>query len=531
MSTIETLKIHPAIGIARLGNSPTGFFIGPELPGVNKPPTGGYKDAKMRIKRQAARFRIFGYDENGDLVKEITAEDAEIKWTVHLVNKKAAWKEFDGLDPNRPLRNRAEKNRNNLIIDPGERTLDKINSSALFDTGTFYGKPVPLGEMRVDKNGRLTVLGGFGSSSSIKNKPPKQFANNDGWHDDVSDGPVTASVKLKGEKGFKAALPAWVICGPPDFAPALGNVIRLYDTLIQVAIDRLNYRLPEIPSFTNDIFPILSRANNMKWVTGMMWVKEGDEDKEPEAKEGGKPAAKEDDKPAPGDDSDEPKVGESHHKDMEESAPLIIDTELRQKIFGMLTDPSNPLAGEDNDMPMLWSDYYKDGKRDNGKPRNLTLCQWQYDYLDKWARGFFNDDWAGVSAPSTTITPEGLDRAALENCIGGAFYPGIEASWLVRDYYDFIEPFRLSHALLSAGDVTKQMALPWQADFNDCQAEDELAWWPAQRPDDVFPAPGAEQVPWTRDFVNNMAEMVDNWHKLGFVTLQGADYIETERNP
>jgi len=28
MATIETIKIHPAIGIARLGNSPTGFFIG-----------------------------------------------------------------------------------------------------------------------------------------------------------------------------------------------------------------------------------------------------------------------------------------------------------------------------------------------------------------------------------------------------------------------------------------------------------------------------------------------------------------------
>ena len=25
-------KIHPAIGIARVGNSPTAFFIGPETP-------------------------------------------------------------------------------------------------------------------------------------------------------------------------------------------------------------------------------------------------------------------------------------------------------------------------------------------------------------------------------------------------------------------------------------------------------------------------------------------------------------------
>lgn len=506
MSTIETLKIHPAIGIARLGNSPAGFFIGPELPGINKPPVGGYKDAQMRVKRQAARFRIFGYGEDGNVVKEITAKDADIRWTVHLANKKAAWKEFDGLNPNRPLRNRSEKNRNKLIIDPGERTLNKTNSSALFNTGIFYDKSVPLGEMRVGKNGRLIVLGGFGSSSSIDNKPPIQFANNNGWHDDVSDGPVTALVKLKGNSKFEAAIPAWVICPPPDFAPSLGNVISLYDTLIQVAIDKLNYRLPEIPSFTNDIYPILSRANNMKWVSSMMWKKH--------RKHGSKPA-----------------YIESKHKDMEEITPLIIDTALRQKVFDKLTDPSDPLAGEDNDMPMLWSDYYTEEERDNGEPRNLTLCQWQYDYLDKWARGFFNDDWAGVPVPLSMVTAPGLDKAALENCIGGAFYPGIEASWLTRDYYDFIEPFRLSHTLLSAGDITKQMALPWQADFFDCQQDDELAWWPAQRPDDVFPAAGGKQVPWTRGKVNSMSDMVENWHQLGFVTSYGDKYVETERNP
>ena len=61
---ITKIKIHPAIGIARLGNSPTEFFIGPELPGDHAPPKGGYKDARHRIKRQAARFRLFGYDEN-----------------------------------------------------------------------------------------------------------------------------------------------------------------------------------------------------------------------------------------------------------------------------------------------------------------------------------------------------------------------------------------------------------------------------------------------------------------------------------
>ena len=33
-SMAKTYKIHPSIGIARVGNSLTQFFIGPEIPGV-----------------------------------------------------------------------------------------------------------------------------------------------------------------------------------------------------------------------------------------------------------------------------------------------------------------------------------------------------------------------------------------------------------------------------------------------------------------------------------------------------------------
>lgn len=506
MNNITSFKIHPAIGIARLGNSPDKYFIGPELPGSNNPPVGGYKDKQMRIKRQAARFRIFGYDEAGNVVKEITAANADIKWTVHLANKKASWKKFDGLNPNASLRNAAEKNRNKLIIDPGERMLNKINTVAVFDTGMFYDKMVPLGEMRIDARGRLLVLGGFGHSGSRKNEALTTYANNNGWHDDVSDGPVTASLKFKGSSKIINTLPAWVICPPPDFAPSLANVVSLYDTLRQVAIDKLNFRIPDIPSFTYDIFPILSRANHMKWVSMMMW--------KVHQKKGKRPASI-----------------ESKHKLMEDSMPLITDAELRQKVFDKLADPNHPLAGEGNDMPMLWSDYYYDMQRDNGNPMNLTLCKWQYDYLEKWARDFFIKDWAGIPVPSSIITAQGLDRAALENCIGGAFYPGIEASWYTRDHFDFIEPLRLSHTLLSAGDITKQMAVPWQADFFDCQQEGELSWWPAQRPDDVFVEGKTGMHKWTRWHVTGYQDMVDKWHHLGFVIKKDDGFFETERNP
>ena len=65
LTRIKSVKIFPAIGIARVGNSPTEFFIGPERVGETSAPEGGFKDAQGRIKRQAARFRIFGYDATG----------------------------------------------------------------------------------------------------------------------------------------------------------------------------------------------------------------------------------------------------------------------------------------------------------------------------------------------------------------------------------------------------------------------------------------------------------------------------------
>jgi len=57
-----TFKIFPSIGIARLGNcpsdSPSDFYVGPEIPGSVIVPINGYKDSHGRVRRQAARFRI-----------------------------------------------------------------------------------------------------------------------------------------------------------------------------------------------------------------------------------------------------------------------------------------------------------------------------------------------------------------------------------------------------------------------------------------------------------------------------------------
>src|SRR5205807_10614764 len=93
----KALEIHPSIGIARVGNSISekDFFLGPE-PGVAPPQK--YRDSSGRYKRQAARFRVFECerDAKGNLLNatELNPAQAQITWTVHLVNRKGSAPRF-----------------------------------------------------------------------------------------------------------------------------------------------------------------------------------------------------------------------------------------------------------------------------------------------------------------------------------------------------------------------------------------------------------------------------------------------------
>lgn len=56
--SIVRAAIHPTIGVARIGDSPDAFFIGPEDPTNQPDPTEDFRDAEGYLKRQAARFRV-----------------------------------------------------------------------------------------------------------------------------------------------------------------------------------------------------------------------------------------------------------------------------------------------------------------------------------------------------------------------------------------------------------------------------------------------------------------------------------------
>lgn len=489
---ITSVRIHPAIGVTRLGNSPE-FFFGPEEPGVWSPPADGkYKDAFCRVKKQAARFRLFAFDGN-TFVKELKADDpdvASIEWTVHLVNRKAASRKFETANMASPTtpgdvypapgasnwRNSGVVQRNQLVIDPGPKTLNGPNQAAGFNTGTIMGILVPLGEMRTQADGALIVLGGSGKSGSFNNQALQTFADNNGWFDDVSDGPVTAVVTLTG--GIMPPVnPAWVIVGPPKFAPAIQPIITVYDTLLQ-AWRNTHPGFDPGYSIDGDVKPFYERL--------------------------------------------------TRHTNLNQSIKIhsfnvtpfpAAGSVLAQTLFAFLNNPAAP-SNNAGKMPKMWS---------TTNDKNAALHPLQYEMLKRWAGPNTAANPALPQASAALAVYDKLDRAALEVCIGGNLYPGIEASWWMLDKFVYTAPLRLDHASLKPGDISSQMAVPWQSDFTACHFYGDHAWWPSQRPDQVTRA-GVDNQDWAKDFGDTQEHMVATWDHLGFILPDGAGQIEKERS-
>ena len=570
LTKVSTCKIHPAIGIARVGDHPTESFIGPEIPGRFDAPAGGYKAKHPQtslpaIKRQGARFRVFAYDHSGSPLGELSVAEANITWRVHLANAKAEWDVFEGrageelpLNQRRPhkQRNPGITDRKSLIIDGGERTVTR-GQNASFDQGKFQNKPVPLGELRCGDDGRLVVLGGLGKSETLTGSRIVQYANNDGWHDDVSDGSVRASVALKNGAVLEAA-PAWVIVAPPDFAPPIGNVVTLWDLMLDVATTRGVLTLPPTPSFTQEIYPVLNRAMTHQWVNDIGALGHG---------------------PGKGGDFS------TQWQTLNKSDSL--NKHARDVIFGKLRNPhildkvvhNTATPQEQNEAKLQASRSFMPSlSGDSGDAQAhipdtwMTLTKRQYDIMSLWRDGTFASDWTGVPpVPPPDITAEGLDMAALENSAGGPLFPGIECGWIARkaEIYVAGEIARLDQTKVSPGDLTKRMAVPWQADFFECNTH----WWPSQRPDQVFgetdfvalmkldtqishAAPGSPQrgdleaqradllthrkAWWPKTWPQNNGgppqegdeAMVKRWPKLGYVvpkqSASGIAYVSTE---
>jgi hypothetical protein len=514
LDSIVEARIHPAIGMARVGNSDE-YFIGPEIPYPTAPPKGGYRDAQGRLKRQAARFRVYGYDRSGKVVAELTAANAEITWKVHVANKKGAWYDFDfALDLPEAANERSArrnsniqgKDRDRLIIDPGPREVSGRNQrSQPFDTGAFLGSPVYLGELRTDDEGRLLFLGGHGKSASPVGYGLVTFANNPGWHDDTSDGPVSATVKIRKGRSISVEA-AWVVTGPPDYSPDIVSPQTMYD-VVRDAISNLLIPKPGVPSFTRDILPLLRQCVDAQWVNAGFLALFG--------WKGPNEFLRSDYllklSAAPGKDKDDDPF-----------------KELRRQVFYSFRDPSaadfHPLQ-----WPPLYGDAFGSFDSPPGPREGFAVTPTLYRFLGQWAAGNFEADYdpkaknpSSLGDLAAAAQPAALDRAALHFCMGGPFHPGCEMTWPMRHSNMYQSPFRLRHlpddrintdygeyltattvmaadGPLSAsgpGDISKWMAVPWQSDTDSCRAgypgtpfpPDEFipAFWPSRVPNNVL---------------------------------------------
>src|SRR5262249_7461460 len=195
----------------------------------------------------------------------------KIVWTAHLANRKANFCAFHGQagaedsplfssygTPGKPtIRNEKLKTSGErkkwLELDPGPQRVNGGDTVTVthfaIDRDLKKNKPSgetklkirTLGELRSDADGHLIVIGGMGQSDfdpGLGRETIRHFANNDGWFDDMSDGPVEAELTIDGAK--QEVVGAWVVVGPPDFVPPIRSYRTMYDSLIDVIVREMD---------------------------------------------------------------------------------------------------------------------------------------------------------------------------------------------------------------------------------------------------------------------------------------------------
>lgn len=582
-ATIASLAIYPPLGIARVGNADgeEDYVVASEVVGGWPTLPDGriamyesdFRTENGKIKRQAVRFRIYATSTDGKTF-EVTARDGvRIEWRVGVANLKAGWYEFNqAMDLPRGIAKPAQK-RNaripvpgrgaRLDITPTPKKIEGPNRSGpefAFDDGTFWAAiPVVLGELRTDDKGRLIFLGARGASGPFrKGLLPTTFANNDGWHDDVCDGPVRATVTFA-DGSSREAEPAYVAVTPPNFAPGTFGLVTMDDTVNEVFRDQGWTTAPASTSFTKDIWPIFDRMSGLQWVNHGLFVMHGF----------GSPL-----------DARNTQVLAK----LRDSAAAMAPWRLR--VFKLFRDPAAARPFNEPALPQIFGDAY--GENPRGTPPDalsyLSVTRTQFEHLGRWAAGNFVDDWNGFPAlaefgklpPAEQI--EHLNRAPLHECLGGPFHPGIELTWTMRIPHVWKGSYRLKVLPtddpakqdfgpelspeiccgsggpfdgVAAGALTRFLGVPWQTDGASCNSDADYSpstflsmptFWGARVPDQVMSfenysiaaaigKKGNEdqfakylmaRSDWLRDirgfdYYTRIAHMVDEWWQLGIV--------------
>lgn len=506
MPSMFEYRIHPAVGIARMGNSQTTYFLANEkprqpiapvqqtIPGQADKRAANIRDADGNLCKQGARFRVFAYEydlvpviglgppSRGALLRvwECTPANYDIIWTVQVANHKSQATGTALLSAKLPNA-------------PDAVTLPNAPASTV---RTFTGKPagrLNLGSCFVDGNGCLIVLGADGKAKRFEPgatpvTPESLFWA--GFEDDAADGPVTAQVTPKlgsvmadaGEAG-QAAVGAWVVSAVPAYGADLRATVTLHDVATNHAYEtskKARGQTPEdltkLVTWTQVIRPLLLAQYSVYWTV-------------------------------------------DHHGSRK---PYVIPGHsAKDTTFKFWLRPARQT---DKLQPeSIWESFIPGGSDGMARPAPaydsvgsiglgsmpdllyLTITELQQQAVDKWAAGTLPK---GNAKPETSALPlyqpYQLDLAHLETCSGGSFFPGIEvdrrAHWyktwqgrhgVCAEHYDVRVTTEIDDAGVEvgparAGYLTTHLACPWQADFVACSQ----LYWPHSRPIRVRPEAG-----------------------------------------
>jgi L-lysine 6-oxidase len=616
--TETRFAIHPTIAVARVGNSQDSFYLAPEvleglpiecdadgsvvLDSQGLPSSAKrFKDESGRIRRQGARFKVFAYDADYPEGREVTLDDpaiASLQWTVHLANKKAIWYQTDELKGNLmlgqivdgqntnsyqawdvPFRNAKVTDpsaRRRMITDPGPRSvsepsevveISRTNIPPDYPHGSFPPPdlgPYPintLGRLQMDPVGRLIVLGGHGRASG--KSIIATYTGGDEWWDDISDGPVNCKVTLVSGETFE--LKAWVIVGPPKFAPELRNITNLADVMFDIGV-RFFGLVPELydgkqwsdtyeADFHRDILPLMERPGDYIWSANV------------------------------------PSMAAFVSPRFDAKDPSPENRPNRERYFSYWRPPGTSEVSPSHSVlfkqgvPLMPMNSGSNSVTNENSDKFMSTTQTQWHLLKLWAEGRFQADKAAQASP---IHP--LDLASVATAVGHPMSPGIEVSWNLRNPAVYANPFQILHRVADyratglslgrdecegggcePGDLTKRMSPPWQSDMYQCfiqyvnftdpkKNRDDLTsipppptfytyWWPPAVPINVVsgadtPAEQAiagiaagYQVYFPRG-ADNIQRLITSWKYMGFILNQneGPDrhlypyFVERERN-
>lgn len=496
--------IHPALGIARVGNSADSFYFGPEVPGTLPSAPGGFKDPSGALAKQAARFRVYAYGPRNEVLGEVPA-DVRVDWSVSVANKKPSWYDyFTAMDLSiaRPVGRRnpgvTGSARSALAASAAKSIGGRGASPVALSGPVVFGNEIDFGEIFTDERGRLVFLPGDGHAYMEPGAKIVSFSDNAGWTDNICDGTVTAVVHVGGRK--VAAQSGYVLVTPANFGPAIAQgPISLLDE-IRSPLTKAGM-IPRAPvTFEGDIRPLLERLVDMQWVNkGFFSLTR------------------------PGQAMDW--LSPENLQRLADSSPR--STQYRKQVARMFRNPASPRSSVE-DQPLIIGDGGVTIPPSN-EYSWLALTPLQFEQLDAWARGDFEAGRPPSAASSVdelapADQPRSLDEAGLAAVLGGANHPGVEAPWSLRVPTMWDSAFRLhvqSEAMeirdygpkltpkvaigpngpvhgVSPGDLSMWMGVPWQADAASCRDGYRRptykpdvspylpAYWPARVPNEVL---------------------------------------------